>query len=589
MTALEASIGFQPAGLWFYVLKLLRLRLLIFASGFKRAKLPRKILTIFLGLLVVGACVGSYFLTTVFLKFVHSPEMAASGVDLTAFVNAIPALIVTAVFLGILLLSFGVLLQGLYLANDMDFLVCAPVPIRAVFLTKMLQAILPNFILLLCLGLPVLIGLGSSSGFHFLYYPLVLVVLAVLSLAAAGISSLLVMAVVRVFPARRVAEVLALLTAIIMMVLSQWTNLAGVRSESMTPGQISQITGLFSSFNTPWSPLAWVGRGLVDLGEGSWLSGSLFFILTFVISIGVFWLALNAAERLYYSGWASMQVSAQRKKNHRAVGRPAVRGTSAGILGSLLHSQVWAMMVKDFKVLWRDLRNLSQVIGIPIMGIVFAVMLLRSGGEVSAGKGEAPALFYDLGRYLLAYGSMMISLFVGWGLLIRLALISFSMEGSRYWILKTAPVSAGRQLAAKFLMAFLPSLVLGWLYLLAVALLQKVPPSTILYGLPAIALTLAGMCGINLALGVRGVNLTWTDPRKMESGVAGCLGTVVSIAYLLGAMVLFFGPPVGSLMFGFSEGVGQAIGLLVGGAVALLCTFLPLRMVKDRVYRIGEE
>ena len=54
-------------------------------------------------------------------------------------------------FLGILLTSFGVLLQALYLAGDMDFLLSAPIPMRAVFLTKLLQAILPNFGLMLSL------------------------------------------------------------------------------------------------------------------------------------------------------------------------------------------------------------------------------------------------------------------------------------------------------------------------------------------------------------------------------------------------------------------------------------------------------
>ena len=156
-------------------------------------------------------------------------------------------------------------------------------------------------------------------------------------------------------------------------------------------------------------------------------------------------------------------------------------------------------------------------------------------------------------------------------------------------MLKTAPVSAGKLLAAKFLMAYLPSLVLGWVYLLGIALLQKVPANIILYGLPSIALILGGLCGINLAFGVRGANLTWTDPRKMEDGVAGCLGMVISIAYQLATILLFFGPPVVLPMLGSSEGIGQLVGILAGGAFALLCTFLPLRLVKDRVYRIGEE
>jgi len=44
-------------------------------------------------------------------------------------VESIPALIVSSVFLLILVTSFRLLLQALYLANDMDFLLAAPVPI----------------------------------------------------------------------------------------------------------------------------------------------------------------------------------------------------------------------------------------------------------------------------------------------------------------------------------------------------------------------------------------------------------------------------------------------------------------------------
>ncbi len=188
----------------------------------------------------------------------------------------------------------------------------------------------------------------------------------------------------------------------------------------------------------------------------------------------------------------------------------------------------------------------------------------------------------------MAYGSMVIGLFVGWGLIARLALVAFSMEGKSYWILKTAPVSAGKQITAKFLMAYLPTLLLGWGYLLIIAFLQHAPGMTILYGLPSIALILAGLGAINLALGVRGVNLTWTDPRKMENGVAGILGVIISILYQLVTLLLFFGPPLGLPLLGSSERIGMLIGLLAGGSVALLCTFLPLIMVKEQVNRMGE-
>ena len=201
----------------------------------------------------------------------------------------------------------------------MDFLLSAPVPIRAIFITKLLQAMLPNFGLILLFGLPVLFGLGASGGYNVLYYPLVVIVLALVALATAGLSSLLVMAVVRIFPARRVAEVLGFIVAILSFTCSQSGQFA--RYANISEAQATQVLGMATRFNTPWSPLTWAGRGLVDLGEGRWLSGGGLVLLTIGVTSGIFALSLATAERLYYSGWASVQVSPG-KKARRAT-RPA--------------------------------------------------------------------------------------------------------------------------------------------------------------------------------------------------------------------------------------------------------------------------
>src|SRR5690554_5779944 len=153
------------AGLWPSVWKLMRLRLVILLSGFRRAKTTRKIGIIFVGLLVLVFLAFVLFLSWVLLQFVRSPEFTRLVGDATPFLQSIPVLILAGVFLLVLLTSFGVLLQALYLAGDMDFLLTAPVPIRAVFVSKMLQAILPSFGLTALLGLPVLFGLGLAAGY----------------------------------------------------------------------------------------------------------------------------------------------------------------------------------------------------------------------------------------------------------------------------------------------------------------------------------------------------------------------------------------------------------------------------------------
>src|SRR4030065_2554205 len=127
------------------VWKLMRLRWRITLNNFRRSKLISKIFTI-LALLGLMTIVGFVFWFSLQLvRFVRSPEFVQLVDNPTTILNAVPALFFTMLFLGILLTSFGLLLQAPSLAADMDFLLAAPIPIRSVFINKLPQAVLPNF------------------------------------------------------------------------------------------------------------------------------------------------------------------------------------------------------------------------------------------------------------------------------------------------------------------------------------------------------------------------------------------------------------------------------------------------------------
>lgn len=576
--------GFAVPGLWPSVWKLLRLRLVILGSGFRRAKTRTKVGYVFLGLFVLGILaavfVGSWFL----LRLLRSPQLAEVLGDTGPFLVTVPALVTTAAFLAVLVTSFGVLLQALYLAGDMDFLLSAPVPIRAVFIAKLLQAVLPNFSLICLLALPVLFGLGVAGGYNFLYYPLVLVVLAALALAAAGLASLLVMFVVRIFPARRVAEVLGFIGAISSFICSQSGQFA--RFSDVSQDQATLMLDMMAQFATPWSPLSWAGRGLVDLGEGRWLSGVGFLGLALSVAAVAFGLALSTAERLYYSGWAGMQNNRRKKK---APARATQPRPLAAWLSGWVSPPVRAILVKDYYVLRRDLRNMSQLVTPLILGIVYAVMFLRSGGEVPAGRGEAPDWFMAAMSNIMLYGNVGLAMFVGWMLLARLAVMGFSHEGKSYWLLKTAPVSAGQLLSAKFIVAFLPTTLLCSIFLLVVSVLQGATLESTLFMLLVVVLILAGNTGVNLFFGVVGANMAWEDPRQMQKGAAGCLGALVSFVYLPFSMALFFLPPLITEVLRLPLLTGEAAGLVLGGGFSLVCAIVPVWLLRKRVDRLGEE
>jgi ABC-2 type transport system permease protein len=573
-------------GFGYYVLKLLRLRLLITFNDFRRAKLRRKILTSILILVILAFVVFVFGSSLFLLNFLRSPELSRSIGDITPFLTKVPAIIASAAFVGILITSFGVLLQALYLAGDMDFLLATPIPIHAVFITKLLQAILPNFGLICLFSLPLLFGLGASGNYNFLYYPFVVIVLAALSLSAASLSALLVMLIVRLFPARRVAEIIGFATATLSIICSQsgqfarYSNLSRIQ----TNGSLTTLTNLIP----PWSPLAWAGQGLIGIGTGNWLAGAGYLVLSLGLAGLIFVGTLNIAEHLYYSGWARVQVSSHKKRPIRTVSSSNSTSRLTIFTRGFIPPAIRAIVLKDSLVLRRDLRNLSQLVTPLILGVIYAVSLVRAGGSVPANQSNAPGFILQTIRSGLSYGDLFISLFIGWTLLSRLAGMGFSHEGKSYWILKSAPISSIQLVISKFVIAYIPSLVLGWLFIVIIGLVRTTNPAIIIFNLLVVAFCIAGVDGINLTFGVAGANFEWDDPRHMVKGLNGCFGAIASIAFLLIALALFLGPTLGLPLLGVPELVGQITGLILGGVFSLLCSILPLRYIFSRVATLAE-
>ena len=574
------------------------MRLLISWNSFKHAKTGRKIGTIALVVLVLAFAGLSTFLSWLLLGFLRSPALSKyTGLAVTPFLQAMPVLVLTALFLGILFTSFGVLLQALYLAGDMDFLLTSPVPVRAVFIAKLLQAVLPNFGLIALFGLPVLFGLGLSGNYNLVYYPLVLLIMIMLALAAAGLSALLVMLVVRVFPARRVAEVLGFVGAILGFGCSQIGNIYNGfgHDVNVSGAQASNLFTLLVRINTPWFPLNWAGQGLVALGEGRWLTALLLIVLTLGLSSVAFLVSLSTAEHWYYSGWARMQVVTHRKKPRPASmpGNSSRMAASAAVpafsLRGLLPAPVWGIFWKDMLLLRRDLRNLSQLISPLIFGVIYSLMFFRGGGSPFSGQGQSSDWFLTSINALLPYGNVGMALFVGWWLLGRLSGMAFSSEGRNYWVLKSSPVRAGNLLTAKFLVAYLPALVLGIFFLAGISLVQKIPLGGFLYSLLAVVMCLAGMNGIQLSFGVLGANFKWEDPRKMTSGGMGCLGMFLTALFVAFSFGLFIGPLLLASLFHWPMAIGVLVGGIAGVVVTGMCAFLPPWLVREKVARLGEE
>lgn len=625
MSLVESTLRNEPHrfGLWPSVWKLLRLRVNIWWNSLKRSKLRNKIVTGVLALLLVGLMVFLFIASSWLLAFLKSPQLAEI-IDPAQILAAIPTIVLTMAFFLVIMTNFGLLLQALYLSRDMDFLASSPIPMRAVFIAKLLEAILPNFALFCAFSLPVLFGLGAANGYSLLYYPLLVVILGVLALAAGGLASVLVMAVVRVVPARRVAEVLGVLGTLVSVLCGQTGNI--INASNMNHADVGSAVAFFSRLDTPWSPLAWGGRGLTAIGRGEWLTGLGLSLLILALAGGVFAGTLFLAEHLYYTGWASMQGTTHHRRgrngasrNRAALSAPDRQRQSLSRQGSLSaettltgaapaehdapqssvtvaampqRGRGWrlfpaplrALIRKDFLVLRRDPRNLSQIITPFIVGFV---MIFSTDSSIYASNATDGLHLANLGMYTL----LLLALFVGWMLMINLATVAFSREGRNYWILKAAPIRPLHLLVSKFVVSYLPALALSLLFLALSYPLRRMNMASFPYAAWIVVMVMAGATGIALAFGIGGVRLDWDSPQRQKlRSSTGCLAIIAVAAFMLVDVGLFLAPPiVWELTSGHPSGFAAVLGLILGTIVGVLGVVLPLWAVTPRLARIGEE
>jgi ABC-2 type transport system permease protein len=436
---------------------------------------------------------------------------------------------------------------------------------------------------MMCLfTLPILFGLGISSGYNFTYYPLVILVLALISLAAASLASLLVMVAARYVPARRLAEVLGFVVGTAFFIFGQSSRFINY---DFTEEEIGSFLTMGERFNQPWSPMVWAGKGLVALGKNDWLSAGELLIPAILLTGTVFYLALITSERLYATGWSNLQNNRRRPKS-RVV--PAATGEKKpNIFSRLLPSTLRAILVKDFLLYRRELRNVSRLITPLILGVVYAFGLLSSDGRRLEGQGEAPAWFMEALNGIMVYADVMLALFIGWMLVASLAGLGFSMEGRSYWMLKSAPVSSRKLLTSKFLVSYLPALALCAIYLIVLQVIKGSSIASAMISLLAVALSLAGLTGIFLAFGTYGAKFDWDNPARINQSM-GCVSSLASSLFVAICFGLFTVPAIVATLLGLPVIVGQLVGLLFGGAANIAAVLIPMKMAEKKVATLGE-
>jgi ABC-2 type transport system permease protein len=534
---------------------LLRARLQIARNTFWRGKLSRKIGVVALLALLAFAAYGLYWFMQAVVRFLSSPrflralELAAqrnselglpaqiTPADVQPYLDALPSQALFVALALMVLTSFSTVLTSLYLSGDTDMLLVAPVPMRAVFVVKFFGGLVVPYIMLFGLLGPALLGYGQGLGYGAAFFATAVAVLLLLPLLPAGLGALLVMAVVRVVPARRAREIVSVIGGLFG---ASWYILNQFAPEVAPRLATVQTLESLRRLDLPLLPSAWAGRALVAAGKGEWLTLLAYGGLFAVASLAIFAGCLVLAERLYYAGWSNMAVQGGRIRRRKTEneGQWFARDPSFVIrLSSLvLPEQSAAILYKDLRVFPRDLRNLQQLLFPLALAGIWTFQLLR-GGAPGSGRGA------EFGRFVDLAGSAGISFFVCLTLSGALGGPSISREGRGFWLLRVAPISAWRLLLGKLALAYLPFPIVGTLFVTGLSLLRGSTPGEFLRALALVLVVGLGTSSISLGLGAAFPKLDWENPRQQTTFRAGCLTPILYMLYVGFAFAAVFGPP----------------------------------------------
>jgi len=444
---------------------------------------------------------------------------AAAGHFFTVMADPLLGAAFTALSLLMLLLGFPTVIASLFVGRDLLQLVVAPVRMRDIFVARLVMAMNANLLISAVLAAGV-VGLGIGAGAPFVYYPMVLLLIAAQVLAVTALPAALISVSVRWGPARMARDVAAAGAGLAGAGLYLGWNLS-LRQTFGRRGRPDVST--IASFVRPidWLPTTWPAHALNAAVAGkvaaalAWLLGALVLSALLVAMAGLLY------ERTLLSGMGIFggATFAWRRKVERPTRPSTARGAGSPAL---------AIARKDWLGFRRDVRRLTRLV--PALLLPLGYIAAFSQGRTLGGFWSNVALVTFLSMFMSS----------------ALATPSIPSERRGFQLLRMAPITMWQLLRAKVLIVLPPVLAMMLVFNIALALTGRSGAAQLL-GLVVLGAWLAlGFVSISVSGGAIDPRFEATDDRRS----VGVLGSVVS----LGAALAFAVLTVGSLaLFVFGE------------------------------------
>jgi ABC-2 type transport system permease protein len=416
-------------------------------------------------------------------------------------------------------LAFSAIVTALstfFLSEDLRLLLAAPVSADRLFYSRFARTLGQASWMVVTFLVPVLLAVGLARCAGPGYYLAAVLTLVAFVMIPTGFGSLVTLALVNIFPARRARDILTLmglLFAVALVVLLRFLK----PEQLLRIEALPDITGFFATLQspvTPFLPSFWAGETLFAAltGRADWLHlGALW-----TTALGSMVVARMGFGRFYFDGWSKAQ-EARKARFTRLAGLDRVaRGLPART--ALRH-----LFVKDLKIFLRDTTQWSQL----LLLVALVAVYLYNFRVLDLDRLPYMTVFV---KNVYAFVNLAMAAFVLSAVAVRFVFPSVSAEGAAFWIVRTSPVRMRDFLWSKFWIGLVPVLLLAeGLTIVSNEFLGAAP---FLKAVAAVTIAFMTFALVGLAAGMGAVY-----PRFAAENVTQVAGSYGGIAFMVAAVL----------------------------------------------------
>ncbi len=399
-------------------------------------------------------------------------------------------------------------IANFYMSQDLEFQFCLPVNFDSWILHRYGQVYLQSCWMVLAFGSPFIwdfmrlseVPLGASL--------LAILSFAVVCSAPVFASTVLCMFLVRLFPARRIHQVLLVFTLVLMsglVFLFRYME----PEQFIGPGGIDRFRGyvdLVSPGRNSWNPAIWAADFITALSQKEWRQSLPNAYRLIGMTVAIHGILIMVARRFYKPSW-DRALQALSGEVH---GKTTIHNESW--ISRRLASRRWHQVGRELLLLVRDPSQWSQI---------FVLLSLLALYLFSITK--LPLAPFGGTRYQLALGNTAFVGFVAMSIASRFVFTSFSVEGPAIWLMKTAPENWTSWIWAKVIVFGMPTIAFSLALSVGSGYLLELPPQELWWLAQASLWDACVIVALALAFGLVFMNPYIENPLKLMVSPGGFL------------------------------------------------------------------